>query len=132
MAYNGIGMGVTLLGLDHPEFGYTVYLASGTGKAHVGCALSADTTANTMKPAADGDIVRGVLFTFEDRSQEGILVGAMQTKGGYKLPVKSGATINVGQSVVGAGDGTVKAATTAQPNNFVAEVLTGYVVVVFQ
>ena len=132
MAYTGIGLGVTLQGVEHPDFGYTVYLSSDTTKAHVGRAMAMDSTANTMKPAADGDIIRGVLFTFENRTQEGVLIGTVQHKGGFKLPVKSGSTINVGQSVVGAGDGTVKAAATVQVNNYVAEVQTGYVVVVFQ
>lgn len=132
MAYTGIGLGVTLQGVEHPDFGYTFCLSPDTTKAHVGRAMAMDSTANTMKPAADGDIIRGVLFTYENRTQEGVLVGAVQHKGGFKLPVKSGQTVNVGQSVVGAGDGYVKAAAAVQVNNYVAEVQTGYVIVVFQ
>lgn len=127
-----IGMGVTLLGVDHPDFGYTYNLTAGTTKAHVGRAMSVDTAAaNTMKPAADGDTVRGTLFTFEDRVSEGMKVGTVRHKGGYRLPIASGQTVTTGQSVVGAGDGFVKAAAGPLPHNFVAEVANGYAVVVF-
>lgn len=127
-----IGMGVTLLGVDHPEFGYTYNLAAATAKAHVGRAVSVDTSAaNTMKPAADGETVRGVLFTFEDRVSEGVKVGTVRHKGGYRVPIAAGQEVTVGQSVVGAGDGTVKAAASPLPHNFVAEVGNGYAVVVF-
>lgn len=127
-----VGMGVTLLGIDYPEWGVTLNLATATTKDHLGSAMSVDTSApNTFKPAADGDLIRGILYTFEDRKQEGVKVGTVRLKGGFKLPIAAGQTVTVGQSVIGAGNGTVKAAATPLPGNFVAEVETGFAIVFF-
>lgn len=127
-----VGMGVTLLGVDFPEWGITTYLNTATTKDHLGVAMAVDTSApNTMKPAADGDLLRGILYTFEDRKQEGVKVGTIRMKGGFKLPIATGQTVTVGQSVVGAGDGKVKPSATPLPGNFVAEVEPGFATVFF-
>lgn len=126
-----IGVGVSLRGIEHEEFHYPFLLASGITSADVGKAVALDTTAaNTVKLAGDGNQVVGKLVTVENRVTEGILVGTIALKGGFKF-TKVG-TINVGDSIVGSATaGAVKAA--ASPDhaaNMVVESGTGYVVVV--
>lgn len=126
------GHGVTLKGIYHPEFGYTFLLNSATTSAAVYKAMSMDNTANTAKLAADGDRLLGWLFSFEDRQNEGVKVGAIRTKGAVELPKKSGETWALGQSVVGGGAGTVKPAASGVVNNtVVVEIKTDTVVVLF-
>jgi hypothetical protein len=126
-----IGAGVSLQGIEHDDFHYPFRLASGITSADVGKAVALDTTAaNTVKLAGDGDTVLGKLVSVENRVTEGLLVGTVALKGGFRF-AKVG-TINVGQTVVGSATaGSVKAATTADHStNFVVESGTGYVVVV--
>src|SRR3990167_4774955 len=122
------------------DFVFT-YLISGTVvAADVGKAVALDTAAaNTVKLAGADDVIFGRLETFEDRVQEGVKVGAVARKFKTKLPVQAAlAGFNVpavGDTVVGAGAGEVKASnngtakTPDQTNNTVIEVLTGFVVV---
>lgn len=126
-----IGAGVSLQGIEHDEFHYPFRLASGITSADVGKAVALDTTAaNTVKLAGDNETVLGKLVSVENRVSEGILVGTIALKGGFRF-VKVG-TINVGQTVVGsATPGAVKVAGAADhSNNVVVESGTGYVVVV--
>lgn len=119
-----IGMGVTLRGIIFPESGITVNLASGITRTHVGRAVSWDSSGpNKVKLAGDGDTVLGSLFQVEDRKQEGVLVGTVRLDGGFFFPIKAGATVTVGQSVVGAGSGEVKAAGANVPRNQVVEIV---------
>lgn len=91
----------------------TYNLAAGITSAHVGRAVTIDATSpNTMKLAGDGDIIYGRLETVEDRSIEGQLVGTVARKFSGKLPVKVGESIDVGDAIVGAGSGEVKAKAT--------------------
>ena len=84
-----------------------------------------------MKVAGDGDVIVGKLATYENRTIEGIKVGAVALKGGFKF-AKSGA-VTVGQSVQGAPGGAVKALTPANyALNMVVESGTDYVVVVLK
>jgi hypothetical protein len=118
-----IGNGISLRGLAHNDFQYGYNLASGIVKADVGKAVSLDASAaNTAKLAADGDFVIGRLLTVEDRTVEGTLVGTVETHGGFRF-TKTAAAVAIGDTVVGAGDGEVKAAATANhADNYVVEV----------
>lgn len=120
-----IGVGVSLRGIEHDEFHYPFNLASGITASDIGKAVSLDTSAsNTVKLAADGDAIVGKLVTVEDRTIEGVLVGAIALHGGFKFTkADAAAAISVGDTVVGAGGGEVKA--DAAPNhnaNMVVEV----------
>lgn len=120
--------GISLVGIPHSEFRRTVYLAAGITKADEGKPVTIDTTANnTFKLAGADDVVMGNLKVVENRVQEGILVGTVEFKGGFQW-TKSGA-IAVGDGVVGAGAGAVKAGTN--PRSLVVAVGTTTVDVVF-
>lgn len=125
-----IGVGVSLRGIEHEEFHYPFVLASGITTSDIGKPVTIDAAGtNRVKLAGDGDVIVGKLVTVENRVTEGILVGAVALKGGFKF-AKSG-TIAVGATVVGAGNGAVKAAAQADySQNFVVESGTDYVVVV--
>lgn len=114
--------GISLSNMVHSEWGYPFFISNAT-LSNVGCAMSLDATAaRTMQPATDGAVIEGKLFSYEDRKQEGIKVGTVRLKGGFVFKKKAGAVINVGQSVVGAGNGEVKAAAARIANNVVTAV----------
>lgn len=106
--------GVTIVGLGQTLVA-TLYLKSGITKDDVGKPVKLDTANNTVALAGDGDIILGVLETFEDRKVEGVLTGAVSLRGGFRFTYKTGDAVAVGDSVVGAGSGEVK--TTATANN---------------
>lgn len=113
-----IGAGVSLSGIEHDDFHYPFRLASGITRADVGKAVALDTSAaNTVKLAGDGDTIVGKLVTVENRVTEGILVGTVALKGGFAFTIKTGQTVAVGATAVGAGGGEIKAAAT--PNHAV-------------
>lgn len=101
---------VTLNGYHFEDSMLTFNLASGITASDVGKAVSVDTSANnTVKLAGDGDEIIGRLETVELRTQEGLNVGTVALRFAQLLPIKSGETINVGDGLVGAGSGEVKA-----------------------
>lgn len=107
-----IGQGISLRGMTHEKFHYPFNLASGITRADIGKAVSLDTSAaNTVKLAATGDKIIGQLVVVEDRSIEGILVGTVAMRGGFKFTqITSPAfPIAVGDSVIGGGSGLVRA-----------------------
>lgn len=124
-------------------FGYTtdllnrtVNLAAGITAADEGKAVTQDKSApNTFKLAGDGDLIFGRLEIVESRANEGTLVGNVKLHlMGLKLPIKSGQTVAVGDYVIGAGGGEIKAeaatATTVLPSNlYVTEVVNGFATV---
>lgn len=115
---------VSLRGFHFEDFHLTFLLASGIVADDIGKAVSFGAAANTVKLAADGDVIIGRLETVEDRKVEGQLVGAVSLKFANLLPIKSGQTVVAGDSVQGAGGGEVKKLTTANHSvNFVAEVI---------
>lgn len=124
-----IGVGVSLRGIEHEEFHYPFNLASAVTADDVGKPVAIDATAaNTVKVAGDGDVIVGKLVTYENRAIEGVKVGAVALKGGFKF-TKSG-TVAVGDSVCGAAGGAVKKLAAADYSlNMVVEVGTDYVVV---
>lgn len=126
-----IGVGVSLRGIEHEEFHYPFNLASAVTADDVGKPVALDTTAaNTVKVAGDGDVIVGKLTTYENRAIEGVKVGAVALKGGFKF-TKSG-VIAVGSSVQGAAGGAVKALAANYALNMVVESGTDYVVVVMK
>lgn len=107
---------VALQGYDFPEYQLTFKLKSDIVAADVGKAVVQDTSAaNTVKLAGDGDAIMGALSSFEDRTIEGQKVGMVELKFAKKLKIKTGETVVVGDRLVGAGNGEVKA--LAQPAN---------------
>lgn len=105
-----IGQGVTLRGYHIEDWIFTFNLAAGITSSDVGKAVSLDTSgSNKVKLAADGDRIIGRLTTVENRTQEGLLVGAVELKFLNTLPIKAGEVVAVGNSVQGAGSGEVKA-----------------------
>ncbi|MFN4091624.1 MAG: hypothetical protein ACK4FG_01855 [Brevundimonas sp.] len=107
---------VALYGYDFPDFQLTCALNSAIVAADVGKALAQDTAgANRVKLAGEGDEIIGYLMTFEDRVVEGQKVGTVSFKFAQKLKIKTGETVAVGDRLVGAGSGEVKA--LAQPAN---------------
>jgi hypothetical protein len=112
-----IGQGISLRGITHEDFHYPFNCANTMTIADVGKPVALDTTAaRTVKIAGNDDVVLGVLVSFEDRVVEGVKVGTVALKGGFKLTGVSGHTIAVGGTVVGSATaGQVKAA--ASPNH---------------
>ncbi|MBN9548152.1 MAG: hypothetical protein J0H31_04515 [Alphaproteobacteria bacterium] len=123
---------VTLRGFHWEVSSLTFNLATGIVDSDVGKAMSVDASGpNKMKLAGDGDAIRGRLATVEARSVEGSLIGAVELQFANILPIKAGEVVAVGDTVVGAGNGEVKAAATADHNiNFVAEIIGTNAVVV--
>lgn len=122
---------VSLRGFHFEDASLTVKLAAGITTNDVGKAVSMSNVANTMKLSGDGDVIVGRLVSVEDRTVEGQLVGAVEFQFANYLPIKAGETVAPGDTVVGAGAGEVKKATTANHNaNFVAEVVGSNAVVV--
>lgn len=115
-----------------PDFTFTMNVSGAVALTDVGKAVSLDTTAdNTVKLAADGDEIFGRLESVEIDGLDGLKVGAVSRKFRAPLPVKAGlAGFNVvarGDTVVGAGNGEVKASNdTAKktPNHALNTVIT--------
>lgn len=123
-----IGAGVTLRGQTQPESRYTFVLDAAIVVGDIGKAVAIKAgSANTVKLAAAGELVVGRLYSFEDRTVEGIKVGTVETRGGFVMTTTG--VVAVGNSVVGdAIVGTVKAG--ADSRNRVVEILTGTTAVV--
>lgn len=113
------------------DFTFTYYLDAAIVAADVGKAVMLDTTGtNKVKLATDNAVVFGRLETFEDRTQEGVKVGAVSRKFRSKLP-KTG-TVAVGDTVTGSATaGVVKASTGTDSTyeNTVIEVGTDFAIV---
>ena len=124
---------VNLRGYRFEDFTLTVALNTTITKDDVGKALSWDTAAaNRMKLAADGDPIAARLDVFEDRTNVGEgKVGTAEFKFSSRLPIKSGQTVVVGDTAVGAGGGEIKAAGIKDyDNNYVAAIDGTYAIVV--
>jgi hypothetical protein len=113
------------------DFTFTYYLHADIVAADVGKAVALDTTSrNAVRLAGDNDQVFGRLETFEDRTQEGVKVGAVSRKFRSKLPTTG--TVVIGDTVTGsATPGVVKASTGTDNiyDNTVIEVGTGFAIV---
>lgn len=133
-----IGEGVSLRGIVPQTFCFT-WNVSGTvdRSADIGKAVTLDTTApNTVKLAGSGDVVLGILQSYEDRTNvEGIKVGTVAHKGGFKVPYVNGASALVpvvGHSVKGSAAGVVMPVAAYDGPNKVVDVDTtnGFVTLV--
>ena len=94
-----IGAGVTLRGQTQPESRYTFVLDAAIVVGDIGKAVSIKAgSANTVKLAAAGELVVGRLYSFEDRTVEGIKVGTVETRGGFVMTTTG--VVAVGDSVV--------------------------------
>ena len=123
---------VSLRGFHFEDSHLTFVLAADITAADVGKAVSIDTSAaNKVKLAAADDVIVGRLATVEDRKVEGQLVGAVALRFSNELPIAAAQVVAVGDTVVGAGAGEVKAAATPNHSvNFVAEVIGSTAIVV--
>ncbi len=82
------------------EFSFTFHL-SGIVADDIGKGVTIDTSAaRTVKLAGDGDRVIGHLSTVEDRTVDGVVVGAVDLKGSYKMSY-TGAAPAIGDGVQG-------------------------------
>ncbi len=118
---------VSLARIKNEDANRTVKLvgvtAADTGKA---ISLDAASGANCFKLAGDGDTIVGRLEVYESDG-----AGTVSFQFTDPLPIKAGQTVAVGDTVVGAGGGEVKAAASADHSkNFVVEVANGKAVVV--
>ena len=113
------------------DFTFTYYLATGITAADVGKAMTLDTSGtNKMKLALAGDPIFGRLETYENRTQEGVVVGAVSRKFRSKLPTTG--TVAIGDNLVGsatAGLSATGAVPAGHPRNTVVEVGTGFAIV---
>ena len=112
------------------------YLISGSvTDADIGKAVSWDTTATrTVKLAADGDVIIGRLWGFTNRTQEKVKTCVVSRRFSATLPIKAGLTLTdvvaVGKTVVGAGNGEVRAQATANHSANVVVAVNGLVALV--
>ena len=110
---------VVLDGFTQHDFAFTMFLAAGHGLTDeelIGRVVTLDATAAaTVKVSGDDDPVYGRIFQVEDRSQEGVVTVTVETRFRKRVKKASGTVIARGSSIVGAGAGLVKAATTADP-----------------
>lgn len=126
---------VTLEGITYPDWNLTFALSDNVTDmaALEGLAVELDSTsANTVKLATDGAAIVGFIFAAENgvNQGEGIVV-TVSTKGGIRA--KTSAQLSVGDYVVGAGNGAVKAATGGATSDIrVWEVIDATTAVVFQ
>jgi hypothetical protein len=118
---------VRLFSIKNEQSNRTWNISGTVSKADEGKALALDTTAqNTVKLAGDGDTIIGRMEIYEDRG-----VCTMQHHFTEKLPKDAATVIAIGDTVVGAGGGLVKAgATKAAALNYVCEVQDKFVVVI--
>lgn len=128
MAYQG----VTLKGTT-PDNGLTFILNDAIVEANEGLLVTQDTSAaNKVKLCGDGDKILGKLFRYEERVVEGVKLGSVQLVGGMEFPVAAGATLDIGDAVVGAAGGYCRKAGNGESSDLaVWEVLSnGNVVVI--
>lgn len=119
MALSGIiGNAPSVAGIFIEDFQFPFALASGIAVADVGKAVALDTSAaNTVKLAADGDVIIGRLEVVENRgaaasgtlghSAEGNLIGTVSLYGGMTFPYTTDAAESadvpaIGDVIVGA------------------------------
>ena len=121
---------VVLDGFTMHDWCFTMFASGSVDTDDIGKAVSLDTSAAaTVKLAADDDVIYGRIFQVEDRSQEGVTTVTVETRFRKKLPIADGETVNIGDTVIGAGSGEVKAAASASAANKVLAVADGYATV---
>lgn len=125
-----IGEGVSLRGFYSEDWNFTWNISGAAVRADVGKVMAQDTaTKNTAKLAGDGDLLIGKLSSYENRVQEGVIVGTISHKGSFEIPYTGALTL--GASVVGsATPGVAKAAAAGSNPTRVVELLAGNLAVV--
>lgn len=112
------------------DFVFTMLISGTVDTDDLGKAVSLDTTADaTVKLAADGEAIYGRIYQVEDRSQEGLTTVSVETRFRKRVPIAPGQTVARGDTVIGAGDGLVKADAAAGPANIVLAIVDGYAIV---
>jgi hypothetical protein len=104
---------VRMAKFDYKDFQHTVNM-NGIVVADIGKAVTWDNSEdNAVKLAGDGDPICGVIYTVEDRVNEGQLIGTIEMKFAAYLPIKAGLTgakaVARGKKLCGAGGGEVRA-----------------------
>jgi hypothetical protein len=126
--------GITLKGITFPDFnlGFNLTDTVADVDAVIGLAVTQDTSAaNSVKLATDGAEILGRILTCEDRtSQGGGVVVTVETKGGLAIPYTSAPAI--GDTVVGAGNGKVKAGEGNGPVVYEIDTTNGQAIVLFK
>lgn len=104
-----VGIGINIL---VPTFNLTGFATDGTD---VGIPVAADfvTAAMQVKKPGDGDTIFGILMSYENDPQTGLIRGAVALAGGFRLTYKSGDAVAKGDSVVAYTSGQVKQAGAA-------------------
>jgi len=106
----------SLRGIVHDEFQYPFLLASGITQADEGKAVTLDSSAaNTVKLAGNGDRILGILMVAEVRAIEGISIGTIALKGGYKFVVNPDATASSPDETPALGDYLVGGTDSSSP-----------------
>lgn len=117
---------VVLDGFTYNDDVYTMFLATGHGLTDdelLGRAVTLDATAGTVKVAANDEIIYGRIFQVEDRSQEGVVTVAVETKFRKRLKKQVATAFSIGDTAIGEGNGLVKPAVAADPtDNLVLDV----------
>ena len=127
---------VTFQNIHVEEFSLTWYLEASIDEDDIGKGVTIDATAaRTVKLAGDGDRVIGHLSTVEDRTVEGVLVGAVDLKGAFKMAYTGTAPV-VGYGVQGSATaGVLKtsgaAAAAGEPIVVYVDTTNGYVEALF-
>lgn len=117
---------VSLNALHHEDAQYT-FLVSGTvTTADIGKAVTIDSAAaNTVKLAGDNDVILGRLESFEDRTAEGIKVGAVSCEGAMKFLVNEDAVASPTDETPTVGDYICGGTTDASAKGYVQKIGTG-------
>lgn len=93
--------GVVLEAFSFEDFTFTRFITGTVDATVIGKAVTNDTTAaGSVKLAGEGDSIYGRIYTYEDRTQEGVKVVGCERKFIKRLP-KSAAAIAIGDHVVG-------------------------------
>ena len=105
---------VRMAKFDFKDSQFTVNYAAGITAADVGKAVTPDNSAdNQVKLAGDGDPICGVIYTVENRVNEGQLIGTVEFRFAAYLPIKAGLAgakvVARGKKLCGAGAGEVRA-----------------------
>jgi hypothetical protein len=103
-------MDIVLEAFSMEDFTFTYFITGNPSPTDiVGKAVSLDTTTRgAVKLAADGDLIVGRIYQYEDRTQQGGgKVVSVERKFRKRLP-KTAPAIAIGDMVEGAGNGLVK------------------------
>lgn len=110
-----IGEGISHRGLIQENFHIPFFVTGTVTNADINKPVTIDSAANhSVKIAGDGDKIVGILATLENRAIEGVVVGTVAMKGGFRLTAVTGHGVTVGDTVIGSATaGQVKAAAAA-------------------